>query len=111
MGRRWGAAQAAVSLRDGPSIDRGLTQTCGRACRIHLRGARRWSADRSVSSKRECVVGVHASGQAAIHRLAADGELLAAESAFAGPPALSAGLQPAETAIANTMMAPGRIRV
>jgi hypothetical protein len=45
------------------------------------------------------------------HRLAGEGELLAAESAFAAPPALSPGLQPAEMAKANTMMAPVRIRV
>lgn len=64
-----------------------------------------------MSSKRGCVVGVHDLKRAAIHRLAADGELLAAESAFAGPPALSAGLQPAESAMANTTIAPVMIRV
>jgi hypothetical protein len=45
------------------------------------------------------------------HRLAADGELLAAESALAAPPALSAGLQPTHIVVTTIVIAVARSRL
>jgi hypothetical protein len=50
------------------------------------------------------------SNRRAAHWLAADGELLAAESALAAPPALSAGLQLAQRITTAIIKAPARSR-